>query len=485
MSAPRCLLGCLLRCLLGARFVLTFTAALALTATGLTQDWPHWRGPGYDGSTQATGLPTDFAPDKQVKWKVAMPGTGASTPIVVGDRIFLSSIDGERERLVAMCLDRRDGSVMWSKDAGSGYKERESATHIARSARTRATYCSPSPVTDGENLVVFFFGNGDLVAFDYAGAELWRRQIQQEYGNFAFNWTFAASPTLVDDVVYLPVLQRDVPIQQRGAGGGRRGGRGGGPNPEPVVKDEPIDSFILAISATTGKNVFKHVRPSPAQVESLESYTTMVPYTGEDGRKELLLVGGDVITGHDPDTGIELWRWGTWNEGHRERFWRLVPSVVTGDGVALICAPKRAPVYAVRLDGAGELDAGAVVWKSEGRPNLVSSDVPTPAFEDGHFYVLSDVQSALSKVRARDGEVIWSTALPKEHLWRASPTVADGHVWCMNHNGQVVVVAMDDGEVVHQVAMAGEDDDQIRASIVVAHGQLLIRTNDTLFCLSK
>jgi len=95
------------------------------------------------------------------------------------------------------------------------------------------------------------------------------------------------------------------------------------------------------------------------------------------------------------------------------------------------------------------------------------------------------VQSALSKVRAKDGEVVWTTAMSKDHLWRSSPTVADGRVWCMNHNGVVVVVDAADGKVLHQVAMAGDDDDLIRASVVIAHGDVLIRTNDSLFCVAQ
>jgi len=461
-------------------------AFLGIFAVGAAQaqDWPHWRGPNYNGATSAAALPNEFGPDKNVHWAAKMPGPGASTPIVVGDRIFLTSVDTKRERLVAICVDRADGQVLWSRDAGSGYKATEQGTNIARGKRTRANYACPSATTDGEH-VVFFFGNGDLVGYDFAGNELWRRNIQADYGNFAFNWTFSASPTLVDGIVYLPVLQRDVPIR-RGRGGGGRKNRGGpkrdGAAEKAVAK---IDSFILAVDPKSGETIYKHVRPSPAKVESLESYTTMVPHTGASGRKEMLLVGGDVITGHDPKSGKELWRWGTWNEGHRERFWRLVPTVVAGDGVALVCAPKRAPVYAVKLGGSGVLKPDALLWQSEGRPNPVSSDVPTPAFADGFFYVLSDVRSALTKVRAKDGEVIWSTPLTKDHLWRASPTVADGRVWCMNHNGVVAVVDMASGKILHQVAMAGDDDDLIRASVVVAHNQLLIRTNDALFCIAE
>ena len=464
------------------RVVSAGLAALFFAVSAPTQDWPHWRGPNYNGAVVATGLPTEFGPSKNVSWTAKMPGPGASTPIVVGDHIFLTSIDAARQQLVAICVSRKDGGILWSKDAGSGYKPTPEGTNTARGQRTRATYACPSAISDGER-VVFFFGNGDLVTYDFEGKELWRRNIQEDYGNFAFNWTFSASPTLVDGMIYLPVLQRDQPIKQRSGGRrGRRGAKAVGDNASEA--NRALESFVLAIDPADGKTIYRHVRPSPAKVESLESYTSMIPYVSESGRKEMLLVGGDVITGHDPATGKELWRWGTWNAGHRERFWRLVPTVVVGDGVALVCAPKRAPVYAVTLGGSGRLSADALVWQSKGRPNPVSSDVPTPAFHEGHFYVLSDVQSALSKVRAKDGEVVWTTPMSKEHLWRSSPTVADGRVWCMNHNGVVAVVNTADGKIVYQVAMAGEDDDLIRASVVVAHGDVLIRTNDTLFCVA-
>ena len=118
-----------------------------------------------------------------------------------------------------------------------------------------------------------------------------------------------------------------MPIHKKPRGGGRRGQRR--PRDASAAKaPEKIESFVLAVDVKTGEDVFRHVRPSPAQVESLESYTTLIPYVGAGGREELLLVGGDVLTGHDPKSGDELWRWGTWNAGHRERFWRLVPTVV-------------------------------------------------------------------------------------------------------------------------------------------------------------
>jgi len=454
--------------------------SLVLATVAAAQDWPNWRGPNHDGSTEAQGLPQKFSQRRQVRWKAKLPGPGASTPIVLGDRIFLTSVDSKRQRLVAMCLNRKDGKVLWTRDADSGYTTDARGSRISRDRM--ATYASPSPTTDGER-VVFFFGNGDLVTYDHEGEELWRRNIQKDYGNFAFQWTFSASPTIWEGKVFLPVLQRDTPVG-RGRGRGRRGQQ------EDAAAQKKLESFLLAMDPKTGKTIFKHVRPSPARRESLESYTTAIPFVGKGGRKELLLAGGDVLTSHDPATGKELWRWGTWNEDHRQPAWRLVPTVVVGGDVAVVCAPKRAPVYAIRLGGkdGGKDDAedSGLVWQSKGRRTPVSTDVPTPAFCNGHFYVLSDVRSALSKVRAKDGKVIWSIEMPREFLWRASPTVADGTVYCMNHNGEVVVVDAEKGKIVHRALMGDDlDDDRIRSAIVVAHNNLFIRTNSRLFCIAK
>jgi outer membrane protein assembly factor BamB len=220
-------------------------------------------------------------------------------------------------------------------------------------------------------------------------------------------------------------------------------------------------------------------------MESLEAYSTPIPHVADSGRKELLVVGGDVLTAHDPANGEELWRWGTWNEGHRQRAWRLVPSVVVGGDVAVVCAPKSAPVYADKLGGDGVLPQDAsVLWKS-GRRSPVTSDVPTPAFDGTHLYVLSDQRSAICKVDPKSGDVVWSTDLSRDFLWRASPTVADGKVYCMNHNGEVVVVDAKGGKILHHAFMADDDDDQIRAGVAVAHGCLFVRTNTTLFCVGK
>ncbi len=290
------------------------------------------------------------------------------------------------------------------------------------------------------------------------GKELWKKNIQQEHGDFAFQWTFSASPLLFQDRLYVQVLQRDSPVHDKGRLGG--------------------ESYLLCLDLE-GKTLWKHVRATEAQAESREAFSTPVPYQ-VDGKWQLLVVGGDIASGHDPESGAEIWRWGTWNPtriGH----WRLVPSPVAGGGVVLACAPKKAPVYALR-PGKGILDEKALAWASTDRS--VTSDVPTPAFAEGDFFVLSDVSKALSRV-APDGTVKWTMETPGRTKYEASPLVADGKVYLINFSGEVVVVRTADGKILHQTSFGQGSDKVVRAMIVAAHGNLLVRTDSRLFCIGS
>lgn len=430
-------------------------------AAAQTTDWPHWRGPRFDGSSPETGLPQELGPDRDVRWRTDLPGPSAATPIVVGDAVFLTAAVPGEQALLALCVDRATGAVRWSDRAGSGYRAGDRGDVVQ--LHPRSNYASPSPVADDQR-VVFFFGNGDLVAYTHAGERQWARNLQRDYGDFCFQWTFSASPTLFDGKLFLQVLQRDEQVDDVG-------------RPE-------AGSYLLALDPATGETLWKHARPSDARKESLESYATPIPVL-VDGQAQLLVVGGDVLTGHSPADGRELWRWGTWNEGHREEWWRVVPTPVSGAGVAVACGPKGAAVVGVKLGGSGLLGDDGVAWRKDGRGNPVTTDVPTPLFYDGRFYVLSDLRNALTALDARTGETAWKIDLPREALWRASPTGADGCVWIMNHRGDVLVVDAAGGAVRHTASLGREDDDGIRSSLVVAHGALFARTNVRLWCFAR
>jgi len=434
-----------------SRFAVAFVLVAGLTPWSWAADWPQWRGPAFNGSTEETNLPAKWSTTEGVAWSVDLPGPAAATPIVCGDRVFISSSDASKDLLQALCFDRRTGKLLWKHDIAHGMRQDH-----------RSNYASGSPATDGK-LVVFFYGNGDLAAFDLEGKKLWSRNIQKDYGPFAFQWTFSASPVLYGGKLYIQVLQRDVPVRDRG------------------MADKENESYILGLEPATGKTLWRVVRPSPAVAESREAFTTPMPYEHK-GRRQLLVLGGDVITGHDLETGKELWRWGTWNPkkiGH----WRLVPSPVAGDGIALACAPKRDPIYAVFTDRSGSQDDKAVAWTSAEQKDL-TSDVPTPAFYQGDFFILSDLRRTLARVEPRTGKVKWAVATPGKSKYEASPLAADGKIYLMNHDGEVAVLRAADGEVLHTVAMDDPADGEVvQSSVSAAHGQLFIRTTRKLYCI--
>lgn len=423
------------------------------TSSVRAENWGQWRGPFFNGSTDETGLPDNWSLTTNIAWSADLPGCAASTPIIWEDHVFLSGVDVARNRLQAMCFDRRNGRLLWQHDVAEGIKKDD-----------RSNFASASPATDGK-LVVFFFGNGRLLAYDFAGKSLWQRDLQKEYGEFAFLWTFSSSPLLYHGRLYVQVLQRDVPVarRDRSAGG--------------------IESFLLALDPRTGKTLWRHVRPSEAVAESREAFSTPIPFEASE-KAQILIAGGDALTGHDPQTGRELWRWGNWNP-QRVPHWRLVPSPVAGDGIALLCAPKREPVYAVQFTGAGALSDNDVAWTSR-EEREVSSDVPTPAFYDGDFFVLSDVRQRLTRVEARTGKVKWSIPTPGRTKYEASPLAADGKIFLINFDGLVTIVRASDGEILQQISMdEPRDDDKVRASIAAAGGQLFIRTTRKIYCVGQ
>jgi outer membrane protein assembly factor BamB len=425
------------------------TVALGHILSLQGENWSNWRGPSHNGSTTEKNLPAKWSPTENIAWKTKLPGISAATPIIHGDHIFLPSTDEKTKELQAIALDRKTGKELWRKTVNFSIRR-----------DNRSTYASSSAVTDGER-AIFFYGNGDLVAYSFAGKELWQRNIQRDYGDFAFQWTFSSSPLLHNGTLYMQVLQRDTPVHGKGK--------------------EGAESYLLAIDPKTGKTMWRHVRASEAYAESLEAFSTPMPYTHE-GREEILIVGGDCLTGHDPESGKEFWRWGTWNPtkiGH----WRLVPSPAAGGGVVLACAPKRAPVYAVKLGGNGNLDDSALAWVSED-VREISSDVPTPLFYDGDFFVLSDVQNALVRVEPRTGKVKWNVELPRGAKYRSSPTAADGKIYFMNHDADVFVVDAASGGILNQIEM-GDKGASVRASVVISQGNLFLRTSDALYCVGK
>lgn len=425
-----------------------------LAVSALRADnWPNWRGPHFNGSSAETGFPTVFSPTEGVAWKTELPGEGASTPAVWGDAVFLTSVDEKADAVVGMRISAKTGEIVWSVPFGEGVRSNE-----------RSTYAGASPVTDGKT-VWFFSGSGDLAAYDFDGKPLWHRNIETDFGDFAFQWTFSSSPLLYDGRLYLQILQRDVPVNGRGR------------------TDGPIESFLLAMNPATGETEWTRNRPSEAVQESKEAFSTPIPVVHE-GRAEIVISGGDCLTGHDPATGEELWRWGTYNPtriGH----WRLVPSPVYGRGTVLLCAPKGAPLYGIPAGGEGDLAEDSALWVSEGK--IMTSDVPTPLFYDGYFYVLNDRNKFISCIDPVSGELVWSQAIDAKTKLEASPTGVDGKLYLLSHLGEVFVyrAGPEGGELLNATSFGSSQSVNIRASIVPADKTLYIRTDNVLYAVRE
>ena len=437
------------------------------TAVLSAADWPQWRGPNFDGSSPETGLPEKVSLTGGLSWQADLPGPSGATPVTGGGAVFLTAAVESEKKLYAICIDAGTGKERWRQAVAEGFRTDE-----------RSNLASPSPVV-GDGRVTFYFGTGDLITYDFSGREIWKRNLMKDYGRFATQWTYSTSPLLYDGRLYIQVLQRNKAFP---FGGIQKG--------EPDGKNE---SYLLALEPATGRELWRHVRPSDAVEESLEAFTTPQPAV-LGGRKEILVAGGDHISGHDPATGAEYWRWGSWNPG-KIGHWRLVTSPVAGGNVALACAPKQEPVYAVKagLSGAHSGE-GSLAWRSlrkdeEGPKEAknVSSDVATPLFYQGHFYIMNgDGRKNLSCVEPATGKVLWNEEIGTKAKVEASPTGADGKIYILDHKGELFVVKADPAKftLLHRAELATGAQDT-RSGVAVANGRLFVRLNDRLLCFRK
>ncbi len=425
---------------------------VAMAAVVRAENWPQWRGPTFNGSSPETGLP-ETLDEKGAKWAIELPGRGASTPIVWGDRIFLT-VQSKDRNLVALCFEAKNGQVIWQKEMGSAAPSRKEGN---------ADFAGPSAVTDGKS-VYFYVSTGNLAAFDMDGKELWpARNLQKEHGPWNYQWIYGSSPLLYRGKIYIQVLHRDIDAANWRAA---------------TPSDSLADSFILAIDPANGKDLWKVIRPNDAKVESKEAYTTPMPYEASDP-PQIVIVGGDCVTGHDYSNGKEIWRAGGWNPQKIESY-RTVPSAVVANDLVVVCAPKNGPIMGVK-PGVGDVTKTNFVWTAPGRE--MTSDVAVPAFYEGNLYVLEGEKKALDCVDPKTGKKKWSQKLESRPVFRASPTVADGKVYCINENGEVWVCSATEAKILSQSKLSNRD--KAHAEISVANGRVYVRTGEKLYAFGK
>ncbi|HWQ90601.1 MAG TPA: PQQ-binding-like beta-propeller repeat protein [Clostridia bacterium] len=412
-------------------------------------EWGQWRGPDLNGSSPERNLPSFWSKTNNVLWVTPLPGDSGATPVIWKDSVFVSSPDKDKN-LLLICLDSQTGTEKWRRTASKGNQD-----------KGRNNMASPSPVTDGKRVVVMF-GTGALVAFDHDGNQLWSRDLAQEYGTFANMWIYGSSPLLFQDRLYIQVLQRN-PV----------------PSDYPAtVGDKPErESFLLCLDPANGKNLWRQMRPTDAQGESQEAYSTPIPYA-QDGSWQILVIGANALTANDAKTGAEIWRCAGLNP-KQQPWWRVVPAPLVAGNNIIACGPRREPVFAIQPTGKGDLSSTAVKWQFKEFP----SDCPTPLFYEGKLFLLDGDRQMMTCLEPDSGKVLWQGHLGLREAIRSSPTGADGKIYCVSESGTVVILGT--GAEFKILATIHMGEPPIRSSIAVANGRLFIRTGKNLYCIGN
>jgi len=420
------------------RGVLIVGALSVTAARPSAENWPQWRGPSLNGISGERNLPVKWSATENVSWKLQLPAWSGSTPIIWGDRIFLNVADDLRvqsgDNLHLWCVDRVKGTVLWKRPLGSG-------NHQER----KQNMSTPSPVTDG-TLVWVMTGTGVLKAFDFNGAEKWTRDIPKDYGRFGLNWGYGSSPLLYHDALYVQVLHG-------------------------MKTDDP--SYLLRIDKATGRTVWRVERPTSARFESPDSYTT--PALLRYGTTtEIVVTGGDVVTGHDPSNGKELWRANGLNPDNDGSYRIVASPVVQGE---LIVAPSRErPMLVLKAGGRGDVTKSHVLWSFGSGP-----DVPTPVTDGTYLYVVND-RGIMFCLDLKTGKEHYGRQRLRPGTYSGSPVLADGKIYITNEDGLTSVIKAGPA---FELLAENDFDDYTLSSPAVSEGQIFFRTRNFLFAIGQ
>jgi outer membrane protein assembly factor BamB len=384
--------------------------------------------------------PLAWSETSNVRWKTRLPGPGHASPVVWGDRIFvLSAIAADTPtapvRFDVLAVDRTSGEILWQTVV------REEVPH--EPGHETGSLASASPVTDGKSVYVMT-GTGILKGFDLDGRERWSRDLPKEYGAFGLNWGYASSPLLEGDSLYVQVLHG-------------------------MKTDEP--SYLLRIDAATGKNRWRVERKTAAISESPDAYTTPLAVRVKGGT-EIVVTGGDVITGHDPATGKELWRANGLNPTN-DPYYRIVASPVAVKDVVFASSRVR-PLLAVRAGGRGDVTTSHKLWSFDQGP-----DVPTPATDGTYLYIVNDKGIAWC-LEAATGKVLYGPQRLRPATYSASPVLADGRIYVTSEDG---ITSVYKAGPVFELIAENPIEDVTLSSFAVASGRLYLRTAHKLWAI--
>ena len=420
-------------------FLKILFAALILSLTYADAgEWHSWRGDVKgSGTTKETDLPKEWSEEKNVRWRTPLPDRGNSTPIVAGGRVFVTqAVDADQFRGL-YCYDRKDGTLLWKSGITYGKPERTHRTN---------PYCSASPVTDGERIVVSY-GSGGLACYDFEGKEIWRRDL----GAIDHEWGNSSSPVLFENLC----------IHYHGPGNG---------------------SYLIALDKATGETVWKFDEPEWEFEKRTDgfagrsgrgvvgSFSTPI-IIKSDERAELIVSFPTVLIAFDPATGDQLWKCDGLNP-------LVYTSPVVGDGIIVTMGGYHGNSLGVKPGGAGDVTDTHRVWHQERHDGGVGSGV----VKDGFLYY-QDIGGVASCLDIKTGTKRWEERLPGKRKSWGSFLLAGDFVYTLSQPGDSVIFKANP-EKFEFVAL-NDLGETTNSSLVPSDGELIVRTHKALWCIGR
>jgi outer membrane protein assembly factor BamB len=398
-----------------------------------TTDWPTFRGPTGQGVSNARGLPLEWSADKNLAWKTALPGPGASSAVVFGDRIYITCYSGyfvpgedggSREDLKRhlVALNRADGKIVWDRPVKAKLPEEERIRDHGFAAST--------PAVDADRIYVFF-GKTGVLAFDHDGEELWRTDV----GERTHGWGSGTSPVLYKDMV--------------------------------IVNASVESDSLVALDRKTGDKKW-----TAGGIR--ESWNTPVIIKSDSGRTELIVARQGNVLAFNPDNGEQLWSCET------DIGWYMVPSVVAADGIVYCLGGRSGTAgLAVRDGGSGDVTDDRRLWTSQ-----KGSNVTSPVLHDGHLYWAHEQQGIAFCAKGATGQVVYEQRLPRAGQVYSSSLLADGRVYHFTREGKTfVLAAKPEFELLATSDL--NDGSLFNGSPAVDGKRLLIRSDKFLYCVGE
>ena len=412
-----------------------FCLGLIFTSFLRAENWPTWRGPFGTGRSPEKQFPTEWSPKKNIRWQIPLPERGNSSPVVWGNKVFITqSIENAKSRRL-ICFDRADGKTLWTRAAKHAVAE---LTH-----RTNP-FCSASPVTDGERVIVSHASAG-VFCYDMDGKELWRRNL----GEQRHIWGNGASPVIYKGLCILNF------------GPGKR-------------------TFLIALDKLNGTTVWQHDEPGGHSGEKKEgegnkwvgSWTTPIIIKGR-GRGELLMSYPNRVAAFDPSNGKEVWSCKGLNP-------LVYTSPIYDNGIVVAMGGFRGTAMGVRAGGKGDVTATHQLWTRPKEKQRIGSGV----FANGHFYVLNE-DGVSQCIEAKRGKVVWEERLRgpggNGKSW-SSMVVAGDKLYAINQSGDAFILRAAPRYQLLAVNSLGE---MTQSSMAFSEGEIFVRTYKALWCITK